>query len=256
MATNARPGAVTTLTTVRERLRRVTDPELDESIVDLGYVDEIRLLGDRVHVTFTLPTAWCSPAFAWMMATDARDEVEGLDGVTRCTVRLREHMHDDEITAGVNRRSTFGATFPDADGGVAEVRATLDAKTRLSRQYGAVGALREAGLTDDQIRTLTPGDVTLTDEEATVGLANDAFSVVVDRDSLAAYLRKADVTGLLGDDHAELFRNPDGDPIAADRFDLVYHRSRLANVNMTGQGSVCDALNDARHAPGRPPLSR
>ncbi|MWG34515.1 metal-sulfur cluster assembly factor [Halomarina oriensis] len=256
MATNARTGAATTRATVRERLRRVTDPELDESIVDLEYVDEIRLLGSRVHVTFTLPTAWCSPAFAWMMATDARDEVETLEGVTRCTVRLREHMHDDEITAGVNRRSTFGTVFPDADGGVDEIRATLDAKSRLARQYDAIDALREAGLTDDQIRTLTAADLTLDDETATVTLAEGAFCVAVDHDPIAAYRQRADVTGLLGDDHPELFRNPDGDPIAADRFDLVYHRSRLANVNMTGQGSVCDALNEARHAPGRPPLSR
>jgi hypothetical protein len=41
-----------------------------------GHVDTIDD-GD-VTVEFTLPTAWCSPAFAWMMATDARGEVDSL----------------------------------------------------------------------------------------------------------------------------------------------------------------------------------
>ena len=41
-----------------------------------GHIDTIDD-GD-VTVEFTLPTAWCSPAFAWMMATDARDEVDSL----------------------------------------------------------------------------------------------------------------------------------------------------------------------------------
>lgn len=240
---------------VRERLRRVTDPELDESIVDLEYVDEIRLASGRVHVTFTLPTAWCSPAFAWMMASDARDEVESLEGVARCTVRLREHVHDVEITEGVNRGRSFGEVFPDADGGVADIRTTLDEKARLARQYAAVDALRDAGLTDDQIRTLTPDDVAVEGDAASVTLADGAFCVPVDPDPLVAYRRIARTTGLLDDDRPELFRTPDGDPIPTDRFDLVYHRARLASVNVTGQGSVCDALNRARHAPGRPPLS-
>ena len=46
---------------------RVTDPELDESIVELDYVDQIDIGDDDVTVHFTLPTAWCSPAFAWMI---------------------------------------------------------------------------------------------------------------------------------------------------------------------------------------------
>lgn len=111
---------------VRDRLDRVTDPELDESIVALEYIDEITIQRDSVTVDFTLPTAWCSPAFAWMMATDARDELEALERVETATIRLHEHMHETEITEGVNQRQSFAETFPDADGGVAEIRATLD----------------------------------------------------------------------------------------------------------------------------------
>lgn len=239
---------------VRERLDRVTDPELDESIVALDYVDDITVEGAQVTVEFTLPTAWCSPAFAWMMATDAREEVESLPGVSRAVVRLREHMHEEEITQGVNEGLSFGETFPDADGGVADVRATLDEKARLARQYDAVEACLDAGLAPDQIATVQLTDIWI-DDPAVVFVHDGAVGVPVQPDPLESYLEKARETGLVADDHPELFRNPEGGPIPPDQFEMVHRRCRLAGVNMGGQGSVCEALNDARHAEGRPPLS-
>jgi len=239
---------------VRERLDRVTDPELDESIVALDYVDDIAIEEYTVRVTFTLPTAWCSPAFAWMMATDARDEVEALPGVARARIRLREHLHEAEITEGVNEGLAFEEVFPDADGGVAEVRATLDAKARLARQYDAVAALREAGLDPTQIATLQFTDLRL-DDSAAVFVRDRAVGVPVPAAPIESYLEKARATGLVGDDHPELFRTPECDPIPPDRFELVQKRCRLATVNMGGQGSVCDALNEARRDEDRPPLS-
>ncbi len=49
---------------MRDRLDRIVDPELDRSIVELEYVDRIEADDGDVEVAFTLPTAWCSPAFA------------------------------------------------------------------------------------------------------------------------------------------------------------------------------------------------
>jgi len=240
---------------VRERLDRVTDPELDTSIVELEYIDAIRIDGDEVHVAFTLPTAWCSPAFAWMMATDARDEVEALPGVTRTTVELHEHMHETEINRGVNERLPFGEAFPDADGDVAPVRAELDEKARLARQHDATGTLLDAGLGGDQIVSLTREDLAFDDGRARVWVRDGALAVTVDADPLERYLEKARATGLVDDGHPELFRTPEGDPIDSESFELVRHRTRSAGVNMSGQGSVCDALHEARQADGRPPLS-
>jgi len=273
---------------VRERLDRVTDPELDESIVELDYVDEIGVdplpggadattaddAGDaRVTVRFTLPTAWCSPAFAWMMATDARDEVEALPGVATARIRLRDHMHDAEINRGVNERLDFADIFPDADGGVREVRATLDEKARLARQHDAIAALLDAGLTPAQIVALERGDVKFdaspgerTDGRSGHGRAagkeisgasDRAHAYVRDRtvavsvpaDPLRSYLRKARATGYVTGPDDRLFYTPEGDPIPVDRFELIRKRTRLAQVNMGGQGSVCDALNDARRDP-------
>ncbi|WP_251341783.1 iron-sulfur cluster assembly protein [Haloplanus halophilus] len=240
---------------VRERLDRVTDPELDTSIVDLEYVDEIRIDGDEVSVAMTLPTAWCSPAFAWMMTTDARDEVESLPGVARARIELREHMHEREINRGVNERLSFGEAFPDADGSVDPVRAELDEKARIARQHDATGALLDAGLSETQIAELTRDDLDFDGDRARVWCRDGGLAVRVDADPLERYLEKAEATGLLDDDRPELFRTPEGDPIDPDAFETVRHRTRLAGVNMSGQGSVCDALHESRRAEDRPPLS-
>jgi len=254
MSTDTDEHAEPTPARVRDRLDRVTDPELDTSIVELGYVDEARVDGDEAFVAFTLPTAWCSPAFAWMMATDARDEVEALPGVARARVELREHMHDEAITRGVNERLTFGETFPDADGGVAAVRAELDDKARIARQHAATGCLLDAGLSGDQIARLTLDDLEVGEDRAHVWVDDGALAVSVEAGPVADYLDKARAVDLFADGD-RLFRTPDGDPVAPDEFDLVRKRTRLARVNMGGQGTVCDALNEARRADDRPPLS-
>jgi metal-sulfur cluster biosynthetic enzyme len=233
---------------VREQLDRVTDPELDRSIVELEYIDRVRVLPPRVIVEFTLPTAWCSPAFAWMMASDAREAVEELPGVERAVVYLHDHMHAEEINHGVNRDLSFGEAFPDADGGVREVRATLDDKARLARQHDAVTELLDAGLQPAQVVELTRGDLDLS-EPATVSLGGDSFAVTVEPEPLRAYLQKARATGHVTGADDRLFYTPEGEPIPVERFELVRRRTRLAQVNMGGQGSVCDALNEARSRP-------
>ncbi|QUO47224.1 MULTISPECIES: metal-sulfur cluster assembly factor [Halorubrum] len=235
---------------VIERLDRVEDPELARSIVELDYIDAIEIDGGRVEVRFTLPTAWCSPAFAWMMATDARDEVEGLDWADEARIELCDHMHGAEITTGVNARDTFGETFPDADGGVAEVRAAIADKARVSTQRAAVDALLDAAVDPEQVVALDRSDVDVAGDEAHVDLGG--LSVVVDADPIADYLDRVETSGHVTGPDDTLFLTPEGDPIPAERLDVVQKRSRLASVNMGGQGAVCDALHRARHGPDGP----
>ena len=245
---------------VRDRLDRVDDPELARSIVELDYIDAIEIDGARVEIRFTLPTAWCSPAFAWMMATDARDEVEGLDWVREARIVLCDHMHSEEITSGVNARDGFGETFPDADGDVAAVRAAIADKARVSRQREAVRTLLDAGVDPEQVVSLVRGDLTLSGDEAHVDVGG--LSIVVDAAPVADYLDRVTTSGHVTDDDDTLFLTPEGEPIPADRLDVVQKRSRLASVNMGGQGAVCDALHRARHGSdgpdgsGTPPTDR
>jgi metal-sulfur cluster biosynthetic enzyme len=255
-------GAVTPVTeqTVRARLDRVTDPELDRSIVALGYVEAVDIDLPEVHVRFSLPTAWCSPAFAWMMATDARTEVETLPDVDRAVVELTDHMHETEINRGVNEGLSFEASFPDADGGVDDVRRDLDEKARLSRQYHAVSALLDAGLRPEQVVRLTPArlglDPTADDPEptandgapetTTVFVRDDTVGITVPLDPVRSYLAKARPLEVVTTPDDPLFRTPDGDPIPPEQFDLVHQRTRLTATNMDGQGGICAYLHEAR----------
>ncbi|WP_231182909.1 iron-sulfur cluster assembly protein [Haladaptatus sp. DYF46] len=254
---------IPTRAAVRSALDAVTDPELDRSIVELDYIDDIEIEsgerdesddpekpGAHVGVTFTLPTAWCSPAFAWMMALDGREAVEAISGVARCEMYLNDHMHAQEVTGGVNGGRDFDETFPDADGGLEATRATLDSKARLARQYVAVEALLAASVTHEQIAVLSREDVNFLPggEYATVGVRDGALAVVVDADPLVRYLEKGTQVGCFADGDGRLFRTPEGDPIDPDRAELVHRRARLARVNMDGQGGVCDALHEARRS--------
>lgn len=233
--------------TVTERLDRVDDPELDESIVKLDYIRGLAIDGSVVTVELVLPTAWCSPAFAWMMATDAHEEIEGLPGVEECEVRLADHMHAAEINRGVNEGLAFEDAFPDAEDGIEAVRRTLDEKARMGRQYRAVETLTEAGVEPEQAVALRRGDVSIGDEQALVSLANGSLVVPIPAEPVAEYLKKAETVGLVTDSTDRLFATPEGDPISPEEFEQVQRRARLAKTNVSGQGSVCAALNEARN---------
>ncbi|MEF8842627.1 MAG: iron-sulfur cluster assembly protein [Haloarculaceae archaeon] len=242
-------GDAPDLEAVYDRLDRVDDPELDRSIVDLEYVETVEITGTRVEVGFVLPTAWCSPAFAWMMATGIRDEVGSLPGVETVRVDLRDHMHEAEINRGVEEGLPFEEAFEDAEDGIEAVREKLDAKARLARQFDALDALRDAGLSPAQIADLRLGAVDLTFEEdrAAVSLRDDAVTVTLPAEPLTDYLEKARATGLVTEDDDRLFADRDGEPFEASEFEDVRRQSRVAAANVTGQGAICSALHEARN---------
>lgn len=236
---------------VRERLDRVHDPELDRSIVELQYVDDIDIDSGAVTITFVLPTAWCSPAFAWMMATGIRDEVGNLSGVTSVTVRLSDHMHGDEITTGINQGLSFESVFEDAEDGVEAVRRKLDEKSRFARQYGAMQALRQAGLDAEQVLSLTRDDIDLeySSDLASVTVRDGALTVTTAREPLAEYIEKARATGLVTDETDRLFADREAEPLDSDpeTFESVLQDARLAASNIEGQATICESLHESRN---------
>ncbi|WP_280587562.1 iron-sulfur cluster assembly protein [Halorubrum sp. Boch-26] len=231
---------------VRDALDSVTDPELDEPITDLDYIETLKVSerGD-VDLAFALPTAWCSPTFAWMMATDARDAVSALNGVEEVRIELLDHMHADEVTRGVNEGLSFETAFDTADGEVASTRETLDRKARLARQYDAMEALDDSGLNDRQIADLRRGDVTFEEGRATIDL--DGLYVELDARPLERYLEKARTVGVVADDGHRLFASRDEEPLSPDDVPQAHRASRLAKTNMGGQGGVCASLHAARN---------
>src|SRR5437588_11025589 len=100
-----------------ERLARVLDPELDESILDLGFVRSLRLRSGQAEVGLQLPTSWCAVNFAYLMAEDVRRALLMVDGVRHATIRLGDHCAAREIEAGVNNGQSFAEAFPQEGAG-------------------------------------------------------------------------------------------------------------------------------------------
>ena len=67
----------------RSALGTVMDPELDRSLVELGFARALARPDGHVTVELRLPTYWCAPNFVFLMAQDARDAVKGA-GTSNC----------------------------------------------------------------------------------------------------------------------------------------------------------------------------
>src|SRR5437870_7202650 len=113
-------------TAILDRLAQVLDPELDESILDLGFVRSLRLRSGHATVVLRLPTSWCALNFAYLMAEDVRRALLTVEDIHRATVRLGDHCAAAEIEAAVNDGRSFADAFPaEGAGSLAALRLTL-----------------------------------------------------------------------------------------------------------------------------------
>jgi metal-sulfur cluster biosynthetic enzyme len=144
-------------------LATVRDPELDESIVALGFVAAVDTGNSHVHVRLRLPTYFCAPNFAWLMVADARAAVAALPGAGPVEVTLGDHFAAEEINAGVAAAQGFAATFEGlADDELDALRLTFRRKAFLARQERLARALLgpggdPAGLGAVTLADLPPG---------------------------------------------------------------------------------------------------
>ena len=93
-------------------LAAVMDPELDEPITDLGFVRSLVVTPSlNVKVHLRLPTSFCSPNFAYLMASDAKDVLTKLDWTRRVVVELDDHHDSAIINAGLAADAGYQGTF-------------------------------------------------------------------------------------------------------------------------------------------------
>jgi metal-sulfur cluster biosynthetic enzyme len=117
-------------------LERVTDPEIDESVTKLEFVTQVEIEPDgRVRIEFRLPTYWCAPNFAFLMASDMRDAVEELPWVEGVSVQLLDHFSAALINRSVALKQDFRDAFPgETDGDLREIRRSFLGKSYQRRQ--------------------------------------------------------------------------------------------------------------------------
>lgn len=73
-----------TETMVYDALRKVIDPELRHNIVELGFIQEIDIVDDYVHLEVQLTTPYCP--YADNIVAEIKRAVEGIAGVKRVEV--------------------------------------------------------------------------------------------------------------------------------------------------------------------------
>ena len=226
-------------------LAAVTDPELDEPVTDLGFVEQVTVGGDgTVSIDFRLPTYWCAANFAYMMAEDMRDAVAALPWVTRVVPRLQQHMCADEVNRGVAEGLAFGAAFGEAgdDDSLTNLRTTFLRKAFQGRQEALLRALLAQGLSKTALVAMTLG-----------ALERTALPGAEGADLLRRYLEmRARAGGPAGpDDRA--FVTVEGAPLTEAGFDEHLRMLSSVRIAMEFNGALCRGLLAARdRASGAP----
>ena len=127
-------------------LGAVIDPELDEPITELGFVRSLIVSpGGNVEVHLRLPTSFCSPNFAYLMASDAKDVLSKLDWTRRVVVELDDHHDSEIINAGLAADAGYRGTFRhEAEESLDELRATFRRKAHTAAMERCLTALLRA----------------------------------------------------------------------------------------------------------------
>lgn len=216
-------------------LETVLDPELDEPITQLDFVETCTVSDAGVStVRLRLPTFFCAPNFSFLMVADAYDAVTAVPGVTRADVRLTDHHAADEINGGVAAQAGFVGSFTgEATAELDELRVVFLAKAAMAGQDRVARPLVDAGASPDDLARLTLGEVP-------------------DSVDLRRLRERRSALGLPAGDDAPLLITPDGTPVPVAQVPLHLRRARLTRVGIETNGEYCKGLLAARYATAGP----
>jgi metal-sulfur cluster biosynthetic enzyme len=215
---------------VLDALGRVLDPELDEAITSLGFVQAVEIDGAAVEVQLRLPTYYCAPNFSYMMVADAREALERVPGVERILVTLVDHHAAEQISEGVASGRDFAATFPREtdDDDLAGLRGIFRGKAFYARLYRLCRGLLDAGGTEDDLAGMRLAD--LPDGEGT-----------------RLYLARRAAVGLDVSPDAPLLVAIDGRVVPPQEVRLFLRRARLFETSIESNGEYCRSLLQFRY---------
>ena len=138
---------------VEGALSTVMDPELDEPITSLGFVRSLDVVDADVVVHLRLPTSFCSPNFAYLMASDSKDVLTALPWTGRVVVELDDHHDSGIINRGLAADAGYRGTFlHEAEHDLEELRATFRRKAHTAAMERCLTALLRAEDLDPHLR--------------------------------------------------------------------------------------------------------
>ncbi len=210
-------------------LDTVLDPELDEPVTDLDFVESCTVSSDGVAtVVLRLPTFFCAPNFSFLMVADAYDAVSTVPGVTRADVTLNGHHASAEINSGVAARVGFVESFEGSDQGEAvaeldELRLLFFRKAALAGQDKVARPLVDAGVGPDELAAMSLGDVPASGD-------------------LDRMRQRRAALGLPAGDDAPLLIDAEGNRIPTGQVPLHLRRARLQRIGIETNGEYCKSL--------------
>jgi metal-sulfur cluster biosynthetic enzyme len=225
---------------VRAALARVTDPELDESVVELGFITGIDVTeSNHVTVNFRLPTYWCAANFSYLMASDMREAVAALPWVADVSVRLDEHMFVEAINDGIAGKKDFPEAFPEeSKTDLSSIRLNFGLKSFERRQ--------EALLRHLLAQSHAPATILELDITGLTRLALDSEGETL----RTRYLERRDLTG----NHPRAFVTRDGARIPPETLTTYLRNIRRVGLNAEFNGALCRGLLAARYGEMSPAL--
>ncbi len=217
---------------VLRALDAVIDPELDEPITDLGFVHTVMVTpSGNVKVHLRLPTSFCAPNFAYLMASDAKDALTALDWTRRVVVELDDHHDSDIINRGLAADAGYRGTFGhEADHDLDELRMTFQRKAHTAAMERCLTALLRA---DPQRPDTALGEVRLGD------LPGDAIT--------ASLIRRRQDIGLSTAPDALVMVDHLGNGYASGDVPLMLRRARATRISIEGNAHFCRGLLRTRY---------
>jgi metal-sulfur cluster biosynthetic enzyme len=232
---------------VLQRLAQVLDPELDESILDLGFVRALALHSGHARVALQLPTSWCAVNFAYLMAEDVRRALLSVDGIHRVTVNLGDHCAAAEIETAVNDGRPFAEAFPgEGAGSLAALRLTFLRKGYFTRQERLLRELRDVGCSTAEICALRISDVVVQGDIIVIRPRGGELIVSGSAAVLKRYLDRREELALDCSPATPLIVDLEGISFSADRLQTHYEAIRTVRVALEANGSLCRAVLSTR----------
>lgn len=220
---------------VLEKIKFVYDPELDKSVLEMNFIEDIQIHGSIVTVFMRLPTYWCSPNFAFIMAEDIRDRVMELPWVSKVNMNLKDHCASDEINKGVSEGKSFAEVFSSlASGDLDEVRKTFRIKAFISRQERLLRDLVNFGVKDTEIIQLKIKEL-------------ESHAAISDRSVLNRYFVLRHELGYRNQPDDVAFIKHTGERISPDEFSNYLLEARRTRMTMEFNANYCRGLLETRY---------
>lgn len=251
ISTEASSSAITE-ESIYQAIADVLDPELDEPLVRLGFIDRVEINGPDVSILFKLPTYWCAPNFAYLMAADLRKRASSVAGVRAVRVVLLDHCAEDEVTSGVNQGQSFSEAFPgeaSEDDHLEELRRVFLRKGFLMRQDSLLRQLMKLGLDEATIAALRVQDVRVDEPLNAAFIAAGGREYCLERAGRSAslYQQRRVALGLPHAPDDPLMIDDQGQPLQTGELPQFLRRSRSVRMNIVLNTALCKGLFHTRY---------